>query len=1763
MRIPASWALTIVVFVAGAAPPLAAADLSLNYTLDRRVFRVCNLLLPGSTSPTDPGFTNQNPFFFIALDHCALKPPGWEFQNPLASPYVTSAMASAWLLATHSPSGGSGLTYWSTRLPSPYDTSPVGFPINKSWPQHWEVAFTPANAARLRDYDLLYVSATDLNLATPAVRRALMDIVRGGATLWVDSGGPAYTTVVTDFAPPNVPAPIPFTFTPVAPSGTFYRGISDTLNVSDLLLTPMLLTRGEIQALGATPNATTACDGTYVGTSSPPPPDWPLVPILSTFDNSASPPTYTTAVLAGQYGAGRIIVSAIGIGLDAQAWFAAGSRSPDSYQAPDVKFAYNALAWGTQWDASRQASTNTAFSTTSCLPPLDLVWQYPGPAGAMLGPVLASPVISHGRVYAVSLISMVPPGGEATPAMLLCFNATPSTGPGSGPTYTLLWSAALNSLVSNTPGGDTLTDATPHWAGLTAVDMPGSGIPAILLSCVSRAGSVTNGYVLCVNAATGAAIWCFRATPWPKTPPASPAVVRDISTPVVHNGWVYFLCSEFDTDLDGVPTTFSEDDTYGRAWCIDLATGGTAATWVYPDPSIVYPDPSDPSILLPAEKQHILPPFAEPTWVAALPGAADPSGGPRQVPLDLPMIPIVTPGSRNANDVYTDVVLTVGTPVSQAFDGTLVRLNRANLGAAFDPSGAANARRGGLDFALIPTPPGLNANYFRIALQHNPFQTPTPPNPTPIVYRADDESIICLTATVIQDPDDPTGVRNLVVVPVSEARKLFRVSTAAPPVNGIKDPLALPGGVRVKVTYTYKDQPTDPEAVADKEPAMLRGLKPWSVQYGDGERRVTNAAVRGDRLFAATNTPDPGLGSGTVPSGVTGHLVMEDLRDANRGARFDPLSEAPAGFFATRARCEAPPALGHGTAVAAPFLLNATTLMPTLTALATDLQLRVSLGSYPRAPALALPFGYGISRGGAPAVSLLAGGAVIANWQYQIGLTDAGLSFNWESAGNIVAGGASAGHIYGEPILVSWTSDNGTPDNPSDDVALGPELYVVPPLARFDHTSAFLTPNAVNPALSDVNGVLKLNHYPVEMTSVAITTADGMPIVGWTAAEPPISAPNAYTDPTTDPSTPYPSLIPHGWINVTTAVLDLDGDGVADPTEPSIPVGITLQVSYRGFDNDFGFFNVGNPLGGYTNPPWAPVYPPELHQAPILFGASASGVAMAGSAVHIGTEGYAYRDLNADGNNDFEAPGGDINETFLSLLWDPATNFTRAFTAVVANRGIFGAAGSVVTATGMPAVTANGIFTGSRVMANATIGNEIGFVSRLRTRETVIVDAGRVLRCVGQEPVSELTGTQSWERGQATTDRPTPLPLNHPSKVTVLQNGNLLIVDTGNNRVVETDPAGNVVWPLGPAGFIDYGIDPALHLVRPTDAERYYNTYDIDGDGIPDIVTNTVIADGGNNRVIHVRTWWVWAAPGRWEQFDTVQVVTPPVLSDPGNPARHVLAHYTQVEVLTNPVDGTLVGYLCGAPNVNQLVVRGLVGGVLTTNPPAAAPMPGSGALTWGIWSWLYTNPTSGAYDPLCFLGLRNLSLHYYNNVASLDVCCLQYEGRYSVWTATTPAQPFYVQQTLADPGAGVFEWQVSYGATPGLIAATPGGVTNGDYPIWRFTQVEYNAAPWFNFVLPAGTYYKRFLPTSCEALPNGNHLVSNFTGVVERFSKAALAATGHVTSSEVFEIVTTGGTDPTLYTYTVPYGRCIPDPYGPDWPDPLIAPVYAERVMY
>jgi hypothetical protein len=105
-----------------------------------------------------------------------------------------------------------------------------------------------------------------------------------------------------------------------------------------------------------------------------------------------------------------------------------------------------------------------------------------------------------------------------------------------------------------------------------------------------------------------------------------------------------------------------------------------------------------------------------------------------------------------------------------------------------------------------------------------------------------------------------------------------------------------------------------------------------------------------------------------------------------------------------------------------------------------------------------------------------------------------------------------------------------------------------------------------------------------------------------------------------------------------------------------------------------------------------------------------------------------------------------------------------------------------------------------------------------------------------------------WQQGQTGVAGAMYNQLNNPNSAELLDNGNILIADEGNNRVIEVTRKHNIVW--------HYGSVNGPQLSAPAFASRLANG-------------NTLICDGGNNRVVEVTsggqvvfTYYTNARPG-------------------------------------------------------------------------------------------------------------------------------------------------------------------------------------------------------------------------------------------------------------------------------------------------------------
>jgi outer membrane protein assembly factor BamB len=164
----------------------------------------------------------------------------------------------------------------------------------------------------------------------------------------------------------------------------------------------------------------------------------------------------------------------------------------------------------------------------------------------------------------------------------------------------------------------------------------------------------------------------------------------------------------------------------------------------------------------------------------------------------------------------------------------------------------------------------------------------------------------------------------------------------------------------------------------------------------------------------------------------------------------------------------------------------------------------------------------------------------------------------------------------------------------------------------------------------------------------------------------------------------------------------------------------------------------------------------------------------------------------------------------------------------------------------------------------------------------------------------DSTGTINWQYGASDgTAGAGPNQLSTPVAARMLSNGNVLITDQGNARIIEVATNNNaIVWQYPPS------LDGGSALSNPNSAERLSNG-------------NTLIADQNNNRVIEVTT----AGDVVWQY--------------PQKPSAQVLS---------------LVAFASRLPNGNTLVVDSANSRVVEVTPQLAI-----------VWSFV-TNKRAGSF---------------------------------------------------------------------------------------------------------------------------------------------------------------------------------------------------------
>jgi len=129
-----------------------------------------------------------------------------------------------------------------------------------------------------------------------------------------------------------------------------------------------------------------------------------------------------------------------------------------------------------------------------------------------------------------------------------------------------------------------------------------------------------------------------------------------------------------------------------------------------------------------------------------------------------------------------------------------------------------------------------------------------------------------------------------------------------------------------------------------------------------------------------------------------------------------------------------------------------------------------------------------------------------------------------------------------------------------------------------------------------------------------------------------------------------------------------------------------------------------------------------------------------------------------------------------------------------------------------------------------------------------------------------------------------------PHNADRLSNGNTMIADSKNDRIIQVDELGNIVWELNSS---------QISLVWPRDADLLPNG-------------NILIADSGNNRIIEVNSTndivWEYLAPGLTYDADRIDI-TPPTINVLSPINNSFSANILEVNITSPDLDTDTIWY--------------------------------------------------------------------------------------------------------------------------------------------------------------------------------------------------------------------------------------------------------------
>ncbi len=1619
-----------------------------NYpTQKKHTFKVCQLLIQSTN------WENPDPNIILAMRRSNFLPANWDFDNPLAPILVTQQIWDWWLDGGHA-GGGAGTPasqagYWGmTGLYKPWTFAAPGGLISKEMPQYWEVPLNASTVTQLGNFDLVLITTHHPVVFSDNDLRYLKQIVDAGATLWIDNCHGArigYNNTSGTFVEDSSRFITRLQFFDdggASMPGVYWKYAVDPSDA--MLTTPFELSTYEIANMGDTTWGT----------------DW-----VTDYDPQEMHQVVQiggdATLVRGAYGSGNVIMSGCDVFCDVSSWMEIGLTAPPDSTVGDIKLLYNSCNLSGKWTQQGAVPRHYASSIEDLTLPLSLRWYAP-----LAGPSRSTPTEYKGVVY----MMRDEPDYVVGNSLVGAFDAAPK-GDLDNDGYA---DDGVADYVTGSPADALWTDTMPGVAlynspAVGTVEDPAAPPPVTpnldVVVFTTQDPGAQEGY-----------IGAYLARPNPLNAPqllwdeiigdnpgSEPTPVA-ISSPVLHSNVVYVACEYEDSLTTAQVTGF-------RAY--ELATGDLV--WEYPDPSATYGDGS-------AKRSHVGP----------LTNTADAVADWRKPPA-----PSVAAVRREVNNAMTDTLtLTAyGGTTYQIDPGEEIDLDdyptfdnpngwtKAWAYRVYEWQGGQGNTTTSVEVEMTPgnwvalvdgvdyIPDPAQTNHLlisgtyqghRVRFDYTTSSGTTIDNEmhwihTPEKWTDGAGGIYRVSNQPIEFgfDADPSGLGDVHVEPVKvEANGLSVVVTGPGSVD-----VTVPAGCSAIYRTIYRT----PDTPDDQQVVQLDYLQGGAVRHVtltqapiDTTRDIDADTVGTQTVkVRASNTFDP----------LTGIVVVEGASGGDWDITYGSGGSHTESFTGVRQ-------MGSGDAI----VTTLGTLAPTSPAVTAGQPESISNGRWLDSETGKPVWSFNPESMGLQPSDELQSWYLDGNMAW-LDRTPIMQAHWWDVSGGLpgLEWPGIAALQLDAPLAIKFSnvgvSELSTveclipdPLEPGNPFVVRGDQYVVDyenGVILFDAKAAGNIIGLKELATGDLIDCRCGSIYNREL----IVEVDGVEVVRsktdlarWIYTPYVLQTHRYPID--TGVATTLEVYTPTGLVDISAVIANVDGDtgkielnAGADPYE-----GRKVLVTY-------------DDLGGTTHQ--------EMHFLPYDVGPTRGSLSATNFLIHTGTAPTG-EDLNLDGVPD--------DGRLLSLEWDPSEDSVRPYVWPRANfrnyfENLMGAPGVTAVFSAAASPGSGGLYTTAEMHDGATYDS--GFLVGLYSAETLIADNNRIVELAGNGKVTwEAVGTREVAPA-GYMDANAERSFNRPQAMKLLHTGNLLVADTGNNRVVEFDRGGQLIWPVDNAGRFNSDI---LDVRDPVNVDREELPVDFNGDGlVDDYLLITVVADQGNHRLLAT------------VHYESRPDITSPtfVLSStwalmPGVD-RPFAARYSTVTI-NKP---TTVNYLmAGSGWVSQLSLQVLAGvendgrvcrinRVLNLDPASLIPLmmatPPYGAAEYTAGTAFTMAGGSGHPIPIpMFFATRmgHIQMVRIQRDGRLILVGSMYERDINNWTggAPTPAQYVNNDADFEDLIQGVF-----------VVDA----ITN--QLIWSYTAADYYADPGVDNIGPGpGAPWKAFKPIWAEQLDSNNYLIVN-----------------------------------------------------------------------